>query len=148
MSLISQSGIDLLHRRERLERCGRLGHVYEVLSRSAWVWPCNGCSGKRRSNESCVPFDDLRDREINSPSYLLENISIHLFPRPISPFTCQGVRVAAPKATAEMNQYWIPHLDIHKQVITRELQYYLGPDATVRPFTHKVSSRRLWPAVL
>ncbi|KAG7288701.1 hypothetical protein NEMBOFW57_005057 [Staphylotrichum longicolle] len=31
-----------------------------------------------------------------------------------------------------MNKYWIPHLDIHKKVITQELQYYLGPEATVR----------------
>ncbi|KAK3898580.1 hypothetical protein C8A05DRAFT_18874 [Staphylotrichum tortipilum] len=34
-----------------------------------------------------------------------------------------------------MNKYWIPHLDIHKKVITQELQYYLGPEATVRSFT-------------
>ncbi|CAM1501101.1 Fc.00g102630.m01.CDS01 [Cosmosporella sp. VM-42] len=34
-----------------------------------------------------------------------------------------------------MNRYWIPHLDIHKKVITQELQYYLGPQATVRPYT-------------
>ncbi|KAG6358831.1 hypothetical protein INS49_012350 [Diaporthe citri] len=34
-----------------------------------------------------------------------------------------------------MNRYWIPHKDIHKKVITQELQYYLGPEATVRPFT-------------
>ncbi|KAH6899916.1 hypothetical protein B0T10DRAFT_10576 [Thelonectria olida] len=33
------------------------------------------------------------------------------------------------------NQYWIPHLDIHRKVITQELQYYLGPEATVRPYT-------------
>ncbi len=37
-----------------------------------------------------------------------------------------------------MNKYWIPHLDIHKKVITQELQYYLGPDATVRSFTREV----------
>lgn len=29
-----------------------------------------------------------------------------------------------------VNRYWIPHIDIHKRVITQELQYYLGPDAT------------------
>ncbi|KAI1178105.1 hypothetical protein F4777DRAFT_576411 [Nemania sp. FL0916] len=29
-----------------------------------------------------------------------------------------------------MNKYWIPHLDINKKVITQELQYYLGPQAT------------------
>lgn len=39
-----------------------------------------------------------------------------------------------------MNKYWIPHLDIHKKVITQELQYYLGPEATVRPFTREVGS--------
>lgn len=34
-----------------------------------------------------------------------------------------------------MNKYWIPHQDIHRRVITQELQYYLGPQATVRPYT-------------
>ncbi|SPQ22032.1 9b975fb1-86ec-43a9-bc25-c8da4d1d2869 [Thermothielavioides terrestris] len=38
-------------------------------------------------------------------------------------------------SSSTMNKYWIPHLDIHKKVITQELQYYLGPGATVRPFT-------------
>lgn len=37
-----------------------------------------------------------------------------------------------------MNKYWVPHLDIHKKVITQELQYYLGPEATVRPYTREV----------
>ncbi|KAK4177694.1 hypothetical protein QBC36DRAFT_386481 [Triangularia setosa] len=39
--------------------------------------------------------------------------------------------------SASMNRYWIPNLDIHKKVITQELQYYLGPDASVRPFTRE-----------
>jgi hypothetical protein len=34
-----------------------------------------------------------------------------------------------------MNKFWIPHFDINKKVITQELQCYLGPDATVRPYT-------------
>jgi hypothetical protein len=42
-------------------------------------------------------------------------------------------------SSSEMNKYWIPHLDIHRKVITQELQYYLGPDATVRPYTREVS---------
>jgi len=40
--------------------------------------------------------------------------------------------------SSSMNRYWIPHLDIHKKVITHELQYYLGPEATVRPYTCEV----------
>ncbi|KAI1344883.1 hypothetical protein F5Y15DRAFT_410577 [Xylariaceae sp. FL0016] len=36
-----------------------------------------------------------------------------------------------------MNRYWIPHFDINKKVITAELQYYLGPEATVRPYTRE-----------
>ncbi|KAI8629932.1 hypothetical protein F5Y19DRAFT_474876 [Xylariaceae sp. FL1651] len=36
-----------------------------------------------------------------------------------------------------MNRYWIPHLDINKKVITQELQCYLGPEATVRPYTRQ-----------
>ncbi|KAK8055510.1 hypothetical protein PG993_000737 [Apiospora rasikravindrae] len=36
-----------------------------------------------------------------------------------------------------VNKYWIPRHDIHKKVITQELQYYLGPDATVRTYTRE-----------
>lgn len=37
-----------------------------------------------------------------------------------------------------MNRYWIPQWDIHKRVITQQLPYYLGPQATVRPYTLEV----------
>ncbi|EKJ76210.1 hypothetical protein FPSE_03685 [Fusarium pseudograminearum CS3096] len=37
--------------------------------------------------------------------------------------------------SSSMNKYWIPHQDIHRKVITQELQCYLGPQATVRPYT-------------
>ncbi|KAI1189135.1 hypothetical protein F5B17DRAFT_223240 [Nemania serpens] len=40
-------------------------------------------------------------------------------------------------SSTSMNKYWIPHLDINKKVITRELQCYLGPEATVRPYTRE-----------
>ncbi|KAK0728408.1 hypothetical protein B0T26DRAFT_637050 [Lasiosphaeria miniovina] len=40
-------------------------------------------------------------------------------------------------SSSSMNKYWIPHLDIHKKVITQELQYYLGPQATVRAYTRE-----------
>ncbi|KAL2114419.1 hypothetical protein VUR80DRAFT_8109 [Thermomyces stellatus] len=36
-----------------------------------------------------------------------------------------------------MNRYWIPQMDIHKRVLTQELQFHLGPEATVRPFTRE-----------
>lgn len=36
-----------------------------------------------------------------------------------------------------MNKYWIPSQDIHKKVITQEIQYQLGPQATVRPYTRE-----------
>ena len=41
-------------------------------------------------------------------------------------------------ASVEKNQFWIPNFDINKKVITQEIQYYLGPEATVRPYTHSV----------
>ncbi|KAM4065498.1 hypothetical protein HRG_004197 [Hirsutella rhossiliensis] len=37
--------------------------------------------------------------------------------------------------SSSLNRYWIPHLDIHRKIITQELQYHLGPQATVRPYT-------------
>lgn len=48
-------------------------------------------------------------------------------------------------SSSSMNKYWIPHLDIHRKVITQELQYYLGPEATVRPYTLEVP--RLWDSL-
>ncbi len=41
-------------------------------------------------------------------------------------------------ASVEKTQFWIPNFDINKKVITQEIQYYLGPEATVRPYTHSV----------
>lgn len=38
----------------------------------------------------------------------------------------------------DKNRYWIPNLDINKKVITAEIQYYLGPESTVRPYTREV----------
>ncbi|KAH8782519.1 uncharacterized protein K444DRAFT_593457 [Hyaloscypha bicolor E] len=38
-------------------------------------------------------------------------------------------------ASVEKISYWIPNWDINKKVITQEIQYYLGPEATVRPYT-------------
>ncbi|KAJ9141624.1 hypothetical protein NKR19_g7400 [Coniochaeta hoffmannii] len=38
-------------------------------------------------------------------------------------------------SSSDMNQYWYSNVDIHRKVITQELQYYLGPQATVRPYT-------------
>ncbi|KAI0156959.1 hypothetical protein GGR57DRAFT_75592 [Xylariaceae sp. FL1272] len=40
-------------------------------------------------------------------------------------------------SSAQMNKYWIPNLEISKKVLTQELQYYLGPEATVRPYTRE-----------
>jgi len=37
----------------------------------------------------------------------------------------------------ERNRYWIPNLEINKKVITQEIQYFLGPEATVRPYTRE-----------
>jgi len=40
-------------------------------------------------------------------------------------------------SSVEKNRYWIPNLDINKKVITQEIQYYLGPESTVRPYTRE-----------
>lgn len=39
--------------------------------------------------------------------------------------------------TPQMNKYWIPNWEINRNVITRELQLYLGPAASVRSFTRQ-----------
>lgn len=40
--------------------------------------------------------------------------------------------------SSTMNRYWIPNWNIHKRVITQQLPFYLGPQATVRPYTLEV----------
>ncbi|KAG9251286.1 uncharacterized protein F5Z01DRAFT_290207 [Emericellopsis atlantica] len=40
-------------------------------------------------------------------------------------------------SSTSMNRYWIPSWGIHKKVITQELPYYLGPQATVRLYTYE-----------
>ncbi|KAK3378063.1 hypothetical protein B0H63DRAFT_451882 [Podospora didyma] len=47
-------------------------------------------------------------------------------------------------SSSSMNKYWIPHLDIHKKVITQELQYYLGPQATEQIDDICVKSKEMW----
>ncbi|KAF5869672.1 uncharacterized protein Bfra_010869 [Botrytis fragariae] len=37
--------------------------------------------------------------------------------------------------SSQLNRYWIPNFDINKRVITKEIQYYLGPESTLRPYT-------------
>ena len=53
----------------------------------------------------------------------------------------EGGSLSSPSKTmkTESNRYWIPNLDINKKVITQEIQYYLGPESTIRPYTREVS---------
>jgi hypothetical protein len=44
-------------------------------------------------------------------------------------------------SSGEKNLYWIPNLDINKKVIIQEIQYYLGPESSVRPYTREVGPR-------
>ncbi|KAM3081171.1 hypothetical protein ACMFMG_005127 [Clarireedia jacksonii] len=37
--------------------------------------------------------------------------------------------------SSQLNRYWITNRDINKRVITTEIQYYLGPESTVRAYT-------------
>ena len=39
---------------------------------------------------------------------------------------------------AEANTYFLPGYGISRSVIQSEIRYFCGPDAIVRPFTHKV----------
>ena len=46
-----------------------------------------------------------------------------------------------------MNKWWIPNVDINKSVIIKEIQCYLGPEATARPFTKDASSQEHTPNI-
>jgi hypothetical protein len=47
----------------------------------------------------------------------------------------------------QLNRYWITNRDINKKVITTEIQYYLGPESTVRAYTLEVCGR-LFPLLI
>ncbi|CAN8105932.1 unnamed protein product [Discula destructiva] len=42
-------------------------------------------------------------------------------------------------SSSPKNKFWLPSQGIHRSVITEQLPYYLGPEATVRPYTRKGS---------
>jgi hypothetical protein len=75
------------------------------------------------------------NRSLVSSSVVLADIQVcDAFPGIV------GALLVNMASAAALNRYWIPHWDIHKKVITQELQYYLGPNATVRPYTLEVWS--------
>lgn len=51
----------------------------------------------------------------------------------------QSATASSPQTLSyERNRYWMPKHDINKKVIVQEIQYHLGPDATVLPYTREV----------
>jgi hypothetical protein len=54
-------------------------------------------------------------------------------------YKCIHIRPDLAAMSGERNQYWIPNFEINRKVITDEIQYYLGPDSSVRPYSHDVS---------
>lgn len=59
-------------------------------------------------------------------------------PRGSARATDTGLILLIMPLPAEKNKYWIPCQGIHKRVITQEIQYLLGPEATVRQYTRDV----------
>lgn len=44
--------------------------------------------------------------------------------------------------SGDLITYFLPGFGISRSVIQSEIRYFCGPDAIVRPFTHKVGDQR------
>lgn len=41
-------------------------------------------------------------------------------------------------AATQDGQYWLPGFQLSRHIVLRQLQYFLGPSATVRPYSLQV----------
>lgn len=39
-----------------------------------------------------------------------------------------------------VQEYWLPGYGLSRQIVLRHIQYFLGPSATVRPYSYQVTS--------
>ncbi|KAL3435759.1 hypothetical protein BDV09DRAFT_194544 [Aspergillus tetrazonus] len=42
---------------------------------------------------------------------------------------------------SQVQQYWLPGYGLSRQIVLGQIQYFLGPTATVRPYTYQVKLR-------
>jgi len=42
---------------------------------------------------------------------------------------------------APVQEYWLPGYGLSRQVVVRQIQYFLGPSATIRPYCLQVDLR-------
>jgi hypothetical protein len=42
---------------------------------------------------------------------------------------------------SQIQQYWLPGYGLSRQIVLGQIQYFLGPSATVRPYTYQVNLR-------
>jgi hypothetical protein len=52
--------------------------------------------------------------------------------------TLQGTRRVK---MSQVQQYWLPGYGLSRQIVLGQIQYFLGPTATVRPYTYQVKLR-------
>lgn len=121
------------------------------MAQTGWHW---ATSDVNRSKSSTL-FDWPAKLEVHLSVEIYKGPCFLVFPkRESKPSIVRPKLASHPKnppsmaSSSNMNRYWIPHLDIHKKVITQELQYYLGPEATVRPFTREVRHPPLSSGIL
>ncbi|KAL2800909.1 hypothetical protein BJX66DRAFT_102371 [Aspergillus keveii] len=41
------------------------------------------------------------------------------------------------KKMSQVQQYWLPGYGLSRQIVLGQIQYFLGPSATVRPYTYQ-----------
>ncbi|KAL6246020.1 hypothetical protein RBB50_007173 [Rhinocladiella similis] len=42
-----------------------------------------------------------------------------------------------PQSTTGTHDYWLPGYGLSRHIVLRQMQYYLGPTATVRPYSYQ-----------
>lgn len=42
--------------------------------------------------------------------------------------------------SAPVQEYWLPGYELSRQIVLRQIQYFLGPSATIRPYSLQVQA--------
>ncbi|KAL2838865.1 hypothetical protein BJX68DRAFT_209385 [Aspergillus pseudodeflectus] len=55
----------------------------------------------------------------------------------LDPRLCRHNPYTRRKKMSQVQQYWLPGYGLSRQIVLGQIQYFLGPSATVRPYTYQ-----------
>ncbi|KAE8401683.1 hypothetical protein BDV37DRAFT_174774 [Aspergillus pseudonomiae] len=86
-----------------------------------------------------------------NPKYLVETRSHRYHPRRLlnpTPINPTYTYTSLPKTRnismrmSQVQQYWLPGYGLSRHIVLGHIQYFLGPSASVRPYTYQSATKR------